>query len=612
MKFAYGSSDFKSMVTEGYYYCDRTSRIPLLENARSQLFIRPRRFGKSLLLSMLENYYDVSKKDEFDRMFGHLAIGKNPTRLRNSCFILKLDFSCVDPTGSADDIRRSLFNHINVSIEGLISFYRHKGFELPEIVVEREDALYSLQSLANAVKSTPYPVYLLIDEYDNFANTVMMGVQRSEFVKETKSDGTITKHDTRAEQRYQSLVHEQGPLRTFFKTVKALTSSDMFDRVFITGVSPVVMSDITSGYNVADNIYFEPEFNNLCGFTEVEIKSVITQIVQNCRLEEKKISEAVELMQIYYNGYRFCHTVDEYVYNPTLSLYFFKNFQKSCLYPRKMLDANLAADESKLEYIAKIPDGRELLMNLVEKEHKVVISEIQDRFGIQQMLNDSSKDQTFLVSFLYFFGVLTISEDTESLKSTLKVPNMVMKSLYVDRICKMLLPFPSVRDEGKLAAEKLYQEGDIEPLCRFMEEKYFRVFHNRDYRWANELTVKTAFLTLLYNDLLYIMDSEPSIDRKYADLTMIIRPDKRHGKLFDVLLEFKFVSLKDAKLNGEQVKKLTKQELASLPAVVEQLEEGADQVAEYGKKLEAKYGNLRLQKFVVVALGFERVCFRKA
>jgi len=192
MKFPYGISDFRSIIKEGYFYCDRTDKIPLLENSKSQLFIRPRRFGKSLVLSMLENYYDVAKKDEFEEIFGNLKIGKNPTKLSNSYFILKFDFSCVDPTGSAEDVKQALYDHINDCIKGFVLYYRN--FEFPDIEVNPTNALSSVNSLVNAVRMTPHPVYLLIDEYDNFANTVMMGVQRSEG-------------------RYEALVHEEGPLR---------------------------------------------------------------------------------------------------------------------------------------------------------------------------------------------------------------------------------------------------------------------------------------------------------------------------------------------------------------------------------------------------------------
>ncbi|MCD6397716.1 MAG: AAA family ATPase [Spirochaetaceae bacterium] len=594
MKFPYGISDFNSLITEGYFYCDRTDKIPLLENSKSQLFIRPRRFGKSLVLSMLENYYDVAKKGEFESIFGNLKIGKNPTKLHNSYFILKFDFSCVDSTGNASDVKRALFDHINDCIKGFILYYR--DFELPAIEINPDNALSSLGSLVNAVRMAPYPVYLLIDEYDNFANTVMMGVQS-------------------ANDRYNALVHDQGPLRTFFKTVKASTSGSMFDRVFITGVSPVVLSDITSGYNIAENIYFEPEFNDLCGFKQSELEDVIGKIIHNCGFEKAKIKEAVDLMRTYYDGYVFSHTANKSVYNPTLSLFFLKQFEKSCNYPKEMLDDNLAVDDGKLEYIAQLHRGRDFLMALMENKQEVVASKISKRFGIKDMLTDKSQDNIFLVSFLYYFGVLTIAGDTENMEVVLKVPNLVMMSLYVDRIYEMLLPEPEDRDDGRNAAKLVYQKGEMAPLCKFMEDRYFKVFHNRDYRWANELTVKTAFLTLLYNDIIYIMDSETEIDRKYADLTMIIRPDKRYGKVFDVLIEFKFVKLKDIGktkgISAEQVRALSEDELLRLPEIAGKMEEGKKQIKEYGIKLEQKYGNLRLQKFVVVALGFERVCFNK-
>ncbi|HKK32369.1 MAG TPA: hypothetical protein VJ934_02280, partial [Desulfomicrobiaceae bacterium] len=155
------------------------------------------------------------------------------------------------------------------------------------------------------------------------------------------------------------------------------------------------------------------------------------------------------------------------------------------------------------------------------------------------------------------------------------------------------------------------QKGDIAPLCAFVQDTLFTVFRNRDYRWANELTLKTAFLTLLYNDILFIMDSEPEVGRRYADLTMIIRPDMRRFKILDVLIEFKFASLKELGLSGEQVGEMGEDEMAALPAVEKAFTEGRQQVAAYGGALDEKYGNLRLQKFVVVALGFERVVWEK-
>ncbi len=621
MKFPYGISDFKAIATEGFFYCDRTNKIPLLENANSQLFIRPRRFGKSLVLSMLENYYDVAKKDEFDEIFGHLAIGKNPTELRNSFFILRWDFSCVDTSGNVDELKRSLFNHLNARIEGFILYYASKGYELPTVTVNPDDAIYSMESLLNAVKTAPYPIYLLIDEYDNFANTIMMGVQNKQ-------------------SRYNALVHDEGILRTLFKAIKSSTSGSMFRKVFITGVSPVVMSDITSGYNIAENIYFHPRLNDLCGFTQDEVRGVIRKIVDKCDFNSgstsetasesasesasetasesadeidfntTKTDEALNLMKTYYNGYLFAFGLDQYIYNPTLCLYFFKQFQEMCKYPRKMLDSNLAVDESKLEYIAQIPMGRDILLSMVQKNHQIPVEDISDRFGIKEMLDERSKNNSFLISFLYYFGVLTLAGENSEGEIVLKVPNLVIQGLYVERVQKMLLPEPKERDDAVFAAKQVYQKGEMQPLCDFITNRFFALFDNRDYRWANELTVKTAFLTLLYNDILYIMDSEPEINRQYADLTMIIRPDKRHFQIFDVLIEFKFVSLKSANLTGEKAKELSQGEFESLPLIREALDQGGAQASVYGKKLEKKYGNLHLKKFVVAALGFERVCFK--
>ncbi|MDM8535998.1 AAA family ATPase [Desulfobacterales bacterium HSG17] len=587
MKFPYGISDFNALISEGYYYCDRTDRIPLLENTgKYLLFIRPRRFGKSLLLSMLENYYDAARKDRFDAIFGHLKIGKKPTPLKNRYLILQWDFSCVDPTGTALEIRQALYDHVNSSIDEFLIYYR-EYLNIPVKISER-NALSSLSSLLSAVREAGYPLYLLIDEYDNFANEVMTGIRNEQ-------------------DNYTALVHEKGPLKTLFKAVKSAAGRGGIDRIFITGVSPVVMSDITSGFNIAENIYLKPGFNDLCGFTESETEKALKSVAEDCGIDEKDAAEALALMRTWYNGYTFSPESDTRVYNPTLSIYFMKAFQETCKYPRNMLDANLATDDAKLDYAAQVPGGRQMLLEITRGKELVSISKIADRFGIKEMLADSSKDQVFLASFLYYFGVLTLGGETVGGKLILKVPNLVMRGLYVDRIEQMLLPKSSDRDEGRAAAECVYMKGDMEQICKFIESRYFQVFHNPDYKWANELTVKTAFLTLLYNDILYIMDSEHEAGRGYADLTMIIRPDMRRFEIYDVLIEFKYVKLGDAGVTGEEAGQLTPVELRKIPAMISQMKDAQGQVKRYGNALERKYGNLRLKRYAVVSLGFERI-----
>ena len=331
---------------------------------------------------------------------------------------------------------------------------------MPEVEVDRDNCINSINSLISSVRMTPYPIYLLIDEYDNFANTIMMGVQNEK-------------------SRDNALVHDEGVLRTLFKAIKSSTSGSMFDRVFITGVSPVVLSDITSGYNIAEDIYFHPKFNDLCGFRKKEVRGVIEQIVDECDFGTEKADEAVDLMKTYYNGYLFAFGLDEYIYNPTLCLYFFKQFQEMCSYPREMLDDNLATDESKLEYIAQLPKGKDLLVDLTQKACEVAVSKISKRFGIKEMLDDKSKDNTFLASFLYYFGVLTLAGENPEGDVVLKVPNLVIQSLYVERVQRMLLPEPGDRDDGEFAAKQVYQKGNIQPLCDFVENRYFTVFKNR-------------------------------------------------------------------------------------------------------------------------------------
>jgi hypothetical protein len=465
----------------------------------------------------------------------------------------------------------------------------YQDYLTKDVRIDRTNAISSLQSLMGVVRESGHQVYLLIDEYDNFANQVMMGVQQDK------------------QKRYEALVFEEGPLRTLFKAIKSSTRHSLFDRIFITGVSPIVMSDITSGYNIAKNIYLNPVYNDLCGFRPEEVVSAVNAVARACNLPETEKMNALSMIQTWYNGYKFTPDAAEAVYNPTLTLYFLDALLESCKFPTEMLDDNLSADGAKLDYIAQIPGGGQLLLDLVHENAQVVVTTLSKRFGIRDLMNAAGQDDAFMVSLLYYFGVLTITNLTVEGELVLRVPNIVMQKLYVERLALLLLPDPQERDEGKLAAKALYQKGDIGPLCHFVEQKYFKVFHNPDYRWANELTVKTAFLTLLYNDILYIMDSESEVGRRRVDLTMIIRPDMRRFSILDVLIEFKYVTLADAGLSGKEARELSVEALQSLPAMQKMMSEAVEQVREYGNMLKSRHGNLRLRQYAVVALGFERI-----
>jgi len=592
LKFPYGLSDFYRIITNNYFYVDRTSHIQTIEDFGDQLlFLRPHRFGKSLLLSMLENYYDVAKANEFERLFGHLAIGQNPTPMHNQYLVMKWDFSLVKAQGDITAIEKALYDHVNNAIKNFTM--RYKNWLKHEIEIDPQNAISSFESLLMVVNMTPHRLYLLIDEYDNFANELMI-----EHHKENPS-------------RYKRLLSGEGIVKTLFKAVKSGASGRGLERVFVTGVAPVVLSDMSSGYNVATHIYLRREFNDLCGFLEREIEKALTQIAQECDFSKAKVQQALFLMRIFYDGYRFSQAaqVQELIYNPTLALYFLKYFQQDCQFPEQLLDSNLLMDSGKLTYILQLPSGEQILVQALNENPPLSLKHLASGFGVEDM-HKSVKDMQFMVSLLYYFGILTLNGKTSQFKMRFKIPNLVIRQLYVERLFENFLPQPKEREQARSLAEDFYQTGNLQPLCEFMEQRYFKAFDNRDYLGANELTIKTAFLTVLFDDTFYIMDSETELERRYADLTMIVRPEWRKSPLSNFFLEFKYVNL--GGLSGEKARKMSIEEIKTLPKVQQKFTEAKTQLLDYQKRLLDKYEDaLPLQMISVVALGFERVVWEK-
>ncbi|OUD12298.1 AAA family ATPase [Thioflexithrix psekupsensis] len=589
MKFPYGISDFKAIITENYFYIDRTDRIPLIESAGKQLlFLRPRRFGKSLLLNMLSNYYDMANADEFETLFGHLAIGKNPTEKHNQYLVMTWDFSKVDARGTIEEIQGRLYDHVNNSIKASAEKYQL------DVVINRGNAVSSFDDFLRASCAKNHKLYLFIDEYDNFANEVMAS--------------KVHNND-----RYADLVYGEGILKSLFKNVKAAAAGNGLDRVFITGVSPVIMADISSGYNVADNIYRNPEFNDLCGFTEIEIQKILNQVNQECqqRGELVDIETAMKTMRQFYNGYCFNQHDFTSVYNPTLALYFLKSLAQYCRYPDDLLDHNLGMDRDRINYIAQLPNGPALIQRICDDSQQVIVPKLHDRFGVKDML-EQEQTQNELASLLYYLGVLTQDKVVDLGELQLRVPNLVIRSLYVEKLRKLLLPDVQL-DDYRQAKNNFFKTGDLQPLCNFIQER-LNIFSNRDYRWVNEFAIKTAFMMLLFDDRLYIVDSEPELKRQYADFTLIARPDMRKYEMLDHLMEFKFVKLSDVNLSGKEVQHLSEKVLQELPQVQTAFTAAFAQLETYKPILFERYGEevLHLQTTAVVAVGFERLVWRKA
>ena len=611
MKLPYGVRDFAALITEGYFYIDRTDRIPLLEGlGKELLFLRPRRFGKSLWLSTLLNYYDIARANDFDRLFGQLAIGQNPTPLHNQYLVMKWDFSNIPAHGSLEQTEKALHEHINQWLQIFIDDYRALFPALPaEVTLHPGNALTSFHSVVAAVRRNGHKLYLFIDEYDNFANEVMMGQQGDN------------------QQRYQDLVKGEGLFKTIFKNIKSAGSGEGLDRVFMTGVSPIVMTDITSGNNVTESIYWLPELNDLCGFREDEVAQILAQAVAPHGWSAQQRAEAMDLMRIFYDGSWFTADeaalqaggVSQRLYNPTLIFYFLKYLQLRGRYPQNMLDSNLAPDYYKLVYISGHPAGRELLLDALNEATPLSIPEVGDRFGIAEMLQPT-KQRERLASLLCYLGALTVVGRTADAQTILDIPNLVMRKLYAERILELTFPEPATRDEGQQVARQLFAQGELAPLCQFVEAQYFPVYDNRDYKDFNELTLKTIFMALLHYNNLYIMDSEPALQRTYADLFMLIRPEMRHFSVYDLLLEFKYVPLakldkaKDAKkkLTGAAVRQMPETALRGLDAVKEQLANARQQLQGYRQILHQKYGAvLKLRTYAVVSVGVDRLLWEE-
>ncbi len=603
MKIPYGVADFYSLRGDGQLYVDRTDRIAVVEElGESLLFLRPRRFGKSLWLTTMATYYDLRHASEHQRIFGGLAVGKDPTPLAHRYFVLEWDFSDIDPDppfGEGPRARRlgaEVHRYLLSSLEIFLARYRD---HLPCPVELTSDAFTSLNRVLATVEQTPYPLYILVDEYDNFANEVMVS---------DKDD-------------YEDLVRSDGPFKRLFKWVKASLKSPGLGRVFLTGVSPIVMSDVTSGMNVADNVYLDPELNTLCGFTDDEVRELLTRLHAETGATASgggeapswTVESARAMLRDWYNGYRFAPTVEASaaVYNPTLVLYFLKHLQRFGAYPRQMLDANLAADEAKLDYVAKVATGQDMVVDMIRKEEPIEVEMLLDRFTLRDMLESSAQDASFLGSYLYYFGMVTLAGETPRRTWLLETPNEVVRGLYLERLRRYLLPLGADRTAARKPILDLMEGEEIEPLLDFVEQTLFPTFSNRDATWANELTIKTVFLTLLWSATSYTMHSEPELDHGYADLCLLRRPDARSSSLWDLLFEFKRLPVEKLGMSGAKVKAAPRAELAQLPAVKKALDKAETQLAAYRAALERRQGDtLKLRSFAVVALGFERLVVR--
>lgn len=593
----YGIADFRRIRQQGLVYVDRTGYLHELEKlGRVLVFLRPRRFGKSLWLQTMASYYDLRRLEEHELLFGSLEIGRRPTSLAHRYFVLQWNFSVVDPAGSAERIAESLRDHIASQAKTFAAHY--EGRLAAEIEVDGSIPSI-LDSLLRAVEPTAHPLYLLIDEYDNFINEVL----------------------ARDESTYRALVEADGPFKLLFKAVKSATEGRGLERIFISGVSPLALNDLTSGFNIARNVTLDPVLDGLCGFTDKDLETLLDLLADEADATfPAQREELLATLRTWYNGYRFTPgppgrpEAAALVYNPTNVLYFLDHLHRWKVPPERLYDENLRTDRGKLAFLVRSGVGDRILEQLAAGDGEVLIPRLETSFSLDDLGLRLGEDRSAIVSFLYYLGLLTLTADP----GLLRIPNLVVRKLFLERLLEGYLPQWQDSSEAREIALELFRGGDIQRFAIFLEDRILPILSNRDRNTAppgsgvggggvNEMVLKALVLAILFEDTHYSVFSELEIEQGYADLCLIVRPEKRSSGFRDLLFELKWLQKREL-AGAADLKKVPRQELVAAPAVASILATAKGQAHRYRAALQRRLGPLpELRAFSLVAVGLERV-----
>ena len=388
---------------DNYLYIDKTKYIKTLENLNEKylIFLRPRRFGKSLFLSTLQYYYDENSKDEFDLLFSDTYIGKNPTTLKSSFRILFFEFSGINIDNGVDLIYKSFSNKIKNSCILYLEKYAYpqekidelEKFSIPSSIIDR---------FFKIVKDDE--IYILIDEYDQFANAIL-AYNMEDFL---------------------AIVGKGGFVRSFYEVLKTATLYGVVQKMFITGVTPITLDSLSSGFNIVSNISNDEKFNALAGFTQSEVNySLKESIFTRCSNIDK--NELLEKIKRWYNGYLFNIKANERIYNSTLVNYFLSKYDyERCLMPTKMLDSNVASDYKAIMKLFNIGDSDrnyKILEELIENNS--ITGTIKDPYDLNQ---EFQRDD--FITLIYSMGFITIKDEIFGNRYNFEIPNYVIKMLY--------------------------------------------------------------------------------------------------------------------------------------------------------------------------------------
>ena len=575
----YGISDFPRIRCEDYYYVDKSRFIEILERQPPYLFlIRPRRFGKSLFLAMLEAYYSIDYAGRFEELFGELYIGQHPTKRHNSYMVLRFNFSEV--SSKLEFVDRSFCEYCCMVMKNFILKYEHLlGSGIWEVVNPDEtNPEQMLAALKEYVSRTDCPrIYLLIDEYDNFTNTILSSY---------------------GQERYREKTHGEGLIRGFFNNVKASTSNAgaAVERLFITGVSPITMDDVTSGFNIGTNISMLPQFSDIIGFSEDEVREMITYYKdENALPADVTVDELVELMKPWYDNYCFSEdSLEERMFNSDMTLYFLNNYLQLGKVPKMMVDNNIRTDYSKLRHLIQIDKTFGVNASVIQQivaEGSITV-QIATSFPAEKMTDTEN-----FKSLLFYFGMLSIQGVYRG-TPVLGIPNLtVREQLYtylVEAYSKASIFNVDISHFSSLVMEMAY-DGKWESVFRFFARELERQSAIREFI-DGEAHVKGFLLAYLGLTQGYVLFPEHESSKGYADFYMM--PDLLHQP--DIAYSY-IVEVKYAKRDASE------EDIASLK------KEAAEQLVRYAadEKVLRTKGGTKLELITLVFKGWELIIAEK-
>ncbi len=498
-KFPYGESNFAKVSLENYVYVDKTPYLEVMENLHTSyhFFLRPRRFGKSLFASLLSYYYGVEHKANFDKLFGRFHVGKNPTPKANSYLVLSFEFSGID-TSTYENTLQGFLNNTKKGVEFFL-----KTYQAFFSITEREKVLTGtsshevLQSLFQLwrMQKVETPIYIIIDEYDHFAN---------EIIAFNLTD-------------FGDIISRNGFVRKFYEVIKTATMEGVVDKLFVTGVTPITLDSMTSGFNIATDLTMERQFNAMTGFTFEEVQSLVDIACADQTCDKPRIYND---LRAWYNGYLFHGRAKERIYNPNMVLSFLRQLQTNQEYPDKMLDVNIASDYKKIKNFFALKNPEQNYVVLDELLTKGTIqSAITEKFNFERTFT-----RTDFASLLFYMGFVSI-QSRKGLDYVLQMPNYVIQGLYFDFFADILeTKTQQILDTDNLqtAFQALAYDGNAQLFANEIQQN-LKTFSNRDAIKFSEKHLKVVVLTLLNISKLYFVKSEYETEKKYVDLLLLER-----------------------------------------------------------------------------------------